>query len=291
MKTTDLNRYRRFLAFHRSAAGLLDYAPPLTPLMTGLGAWLHPAKKANRLPPEWAHRWWHYLRVSSYATALIYRIREISRLTDITWHDPDATLDAIRQKGGLILTYHHSFAYHLPALVGSQGIPLNILARSPSDNPLYEEYAAGWFADIEAFLNGGKWIFLSRDGHNPLHRVVRDLKAGMALVSLHDFPNYYARAKTFRATIQGRDIDAPVGMLDVAQRHGLPVSVGYVRWSGRRRLDVFLSSLNANGQEPVPVDVILTRYFRLLDGIIETEPEFWEGWAGLEHAIEPEKGI
>lgn len=279
---TSLSPYVRFFVFHRWIARRIGRWPGALSVAAALGPFLHPSRKPTARALTWPKgRWRRYLQTACVATAILYRIRDFQAVLQLSWDDPDGVLDAARQQGGLILTYHHPFAYHFPAFIGSQGIPLDMLALSPEESalyPLYDDYVASWFTDSEAHFGGGKWIFLFRDRSNDMRSPMRRLRSGSVAISLHDFPNFYPNAKTLPAQVIDRSFDAPEGLIAMAIKAGLPISVGYSDWLGGNGLRVSLRSLNSNGGESLTSAEILRRYFLNLEGVLRERPEFWEGW-------------
>jgi hypothetical protein len=280
-----LEQYSRFFSFAKLAASLIEKHPLLFWLATMVGEHLHPAKNFNQLPLNYPERRWKtYLRTSFFATSLLYRIEEFPRIIDIEYLDPDGALLAARQRGGLILTFHHALAYHFSAFIGNRGVSLNVLALSPTESPLYPLYdihAATWFSSCEKFFNGGKWIFLSSKKTNSLHRAVSWLKAKKCAISLHDFPNFYPNSRSCPVSVHGIPFNAPVGLIEFAVKEKLPISVGYSIWVEGNKIKLTMKTLNRNGDEVVSVGTVLERYTSLLNTIIHDQPEFWEGWGLL----------
>lgn len=285
MRPFSLQPYVRFFRFHRWISGYFGRWFGAYRLAALIGPRLNPTRQAHGEARKWpAAAWRHYLQTASIATALLYRIKDFQQCTELTWDDPDGVLATAKAKGGLILTYHHPFAYLFPAFIGSQGVPLDVLALSPEESPLYplyEEYVAEWFGNSERYFGGGKWFFLFREQANDMRSALRQLKNGSALISLHDFPNFYPGAKTVTAHFMGRSFAAPEGMIGPAVKAGLPVAVGFTRWLGGQKLRVSLRSLNDHGKAKLDSAEILGHYFALLESEVMTQPEFWEGWSLL----------
>lgn len=280
-----LTSYRRFFGFHRWAAQYLGSFPGAIELAASAGARIHPGRSPAPHSQAWPKGLWQqYLRTTCAATMLMYRLRDLPRIVDIRWHDPEGVLETAKRAGGPILTYHHPFAYHFPALLGHAGLSLDVLALSPEESPLYplfDEYVAKWFADCESLQNSGKWFYLYRDRPNNMRTPLHNLKRGRAMISLHDFPNFYKDARTSPAHLLERSFEAPEGIIGPATRMKLPISAGYIDWPGGNALTVTLFSLNSNGTEALSADEILKRYFTRLEEIIVHRPAFWEGWASL----------
>ncbi|MGI9152906.1 MAG: hypothetical protein ACR2IY_03400, partial [Rubrivivax sp.] len=76
----------------------------------------------------------------------------MSKLMQLEWRDPKGVLELLKNRGGVLLTFHHPLAYLFPAVVGSRGIHLDVLARSPLDAPvapIFESHLASWFQDTQ----------------------------------------------------------------------------------------------------------------------------------------------
>lgn len=280
-----LSSYRRFFGFHRWASTYLGKFPSAIELTASAGALIHPGRSPAPHAQDWpAGLWRQHVRTTCAATAMMYRLRDLPRIIDIRWHDPEGVLETAKRAGGPVLTYHHPFAYHFPALLGHAGLALDVLALSPEESPLYplfDEYVANWFADCESLQNGGKWFFLYRDRPNNMRTPLNNLRQGRAMISLHDFPNFYKDARTSPVKLLGRSFEAAEGIIGPATRMKLPISAGYIDWAGGNALTVKLFSLNGNGAEALSADEILKRYFARLEEIVARRPAFWEGWASL----------
>lgn len=285
MADFSLRPFVRFFRFHRGIARFFGRWRPAFRIAASLGPFLHPGRQAHAHARQWPHSsWQRYLQTACIATALLYRIRDFPSLISMSWNDPEDVLATARQQGGLILTYHHPFAYHFPAFIGNQGITLDMLALSPTESPLYplyEKHVARWFRDSETFFGGGKWIFLFRSASNDMRSPLRQLKNGNVVISLHDFPNFYEGAKSVPVSVLGHTFAAPEGIIGPAVKAGLPIAVGYTCWMGDNRLQINLRTLNRNGQEKLTSSEVLQRYFTVLEEVISVHPEFWESWGSL----------
>ena len=279
---TNLSPHIRFYTFHRWIARQIGKWPGALSVAAALGPFLHPSRKPTARALTWAKGGWHrYLQAVCVATTVLYRMRDFNQVLKLSWNDPDRALDAARERGGLILTYHHPFAYHFPAFIGSQGIPLDMLALSPEESalyPLYDEYVASWFADSQTHFCGGKWVFLHKDGHSNMRAPVRRLKSGGVVISLHDFPNFYPNSTSIPIKVLDLSFAAPEGVLALAVKARLPISVGYVDWLGGDSFEIKLHSLNSNGSEALTSIEVLQRYTQILEDVLRKSPEFWESW-------------
>lgn len=280
-----LASYRRFFGIHRWAARHLGRFPGAFDLVATAGTLVYPARKPAPHTLDWPDGCWRrYVRTKCIATALMYRLRDLPKIANIRWHDPDGVLETAKRSGGPILTYHHPFAYHFPALLGHAGVALDVLALSPEESPLYplyDEYVADWFADCESLQHGGKWFFLYSTRPNSMRTPLQNLKQGRALISLHDFPNFYKDARTRQALLLGRKFEVAEGIIGPACRMAMPISAGYIEWQGGNDLLVTLFSLNANGAEALTPDEVLARYLAKLEKIVTQTPDFWEMWPSL----------
>lgn len=296
MNRNMLAAYRRFFGVHRWLANHIKNAALMLDLISRIGPWFNPAKRQEGYPmpgeiarwPQDRKRWKNHQADVSVGTALLYRMRDFPSLMDVQWNDPSGALQTAKMQGGLILTYHHPFAYQFAALVACTGVRLDVIALSPEESPLYPLFHSHgidkWFSESEAFLGGGEWIFLRRGqpNSNLLRIPLRALKKGTAVVSVHDFQNFYSGSRSLPATLLGKTIEAPVGMIEPALRAGLPICVGYMNWLGGREFEVTLVALNGNGTEKISEQEVLFRYFSHLETLLAKSPEFWEGWGMLE---------
>ena len=282
MTRSALSPNVRFYKFSRWISRRVGRWPGALSLAALLGPFIYPSRKPSARALTWPKGSWHrYLQAVCVATAVLYRMRDFNQALKLSWNDPDGALDAARERGGLVLTYHHPFAYHFTAFVGSQGIRLDALALSPEEShlyPLYDDYLESWFTDTEAHFCGGKWVFLHKDGHNNMRSAVRQLKSGGAVISLHDFPNFYPNSASIPIQVLDQSFAAPEGVLALAIKAGLPISVGYVDWLGGNSFEIKLHSLNSNGSEALTSIEVLQRYTRILEDILRKSPEFWESW-------------
>lgn len=292
MATADQKRrlrsFRRFFWMHRTLSKLLGKVRWAPSAIGKIGPLLHPGRRVPAYARNWDPRaWGTYLKASCMATALIYRMLDFRSFAQIEWNDPDGALDVLRSEGGVVMSFHHSFAYHLPALLGAQGISFEALALSPEESPLYplfEQYAASWFSDTEHYFGGGRWRFLYRDKPNNMRQPLKALKEGRAVYSLNDFPNIYEGSKTIPTDFLDTRIDVSEGILGPALRMNKPVVAAYVHWLGGARFAVNLSLLKSTGEPDLSSQALFARYFSLLERIVASEPEFWEAWGNIKPA-------
>lgn len=280
-----LHAFRRFFSVHRSLARGLGVIPGVQGLITHFGPYLHPGRAVPAYANAWQHgAWRRYLATSCLGTALIYRIRDFQSLMAMDWIDPQQGLALLRKEGGVALSFHHSFAYHLPAFLGAQGIPLEALALSPEESPLfplYDAYAASWFSDTESFFCGGRWRFLHRSRSNSMRFALQALKEGRVVYSLNDFPNIYEGSKTIPVEFAGACFSVAEGLLGPALRMNRPIVVAYTRWLGGLRLAIHCRVLKSPGEPDVSSSEVVRRYFDVLAEIVGEEPEFWEAWGNV----------
>jgi hypothetical protein len=202
----------------------------------------------------------------------------------LEWRDPKGVLELLNSRGGVLLTFHHPLAYLFPAVVGSRGIHLDVLARSPLDAPvapIFDSHLASWFQDTQRHFSGGQWCFQFTDRSNDMRRPLRALRQGKAVVSLHDFPNIYPGVETIAGRVFGRELVPALGIIGPALRWRVPIALGYVQWLEGRRFAVTLDLVTLGDEPGLTASVVLSRYLRVLESILVDEPEFWEAWSGL----------
>lgn len=279
-----IGSYKRFFHFLRFAARGLGLIPGITKAITLIGTLIHPNKVAPVYSQSWKQgSWIRYLKTTCFATALLYRIKDFEKIIRIQWHDPDDVLLSSKISGGLILSYHHPFAYHLPAFIGANGIKIEALALSPEESPLYplyKEYVANWFIDSEFFFGGGKWRFLYKK-YNHMRVLLTALREGKVVYSLNDFPNIYPGARTQAVQLAGKDFLVPEGLIGSAVKMKLPISVAYVDWLGGYDFLIRISSLNSCGRDHISSSEIMDKYFKILNELVVKRPEFWEAWGSI----------
>lgn len=298
MSDRVLARYRRFFRLHGWLARHVHPAGLMLETAARLGRYWHPGQPAAQFPVPGPLGQWQCKQPGAWArhrsrvcvgTALLYCFERFPDMLSLEWDDPDGALETARTHGGLVLTYHHPFAYHFAALVGCAGVGVEVVALSPEESPLYPLFeqvgARAWFDESERHFGGGRWVFLragqAGGGNTVLRRALQALRSGRAVISVHDFSNFFAHSESVRVHFLGRDVLAPLGLIGPALARGLPVCVGHAQWLGGRRFKISLASLNDNGREACTQQVLMARYFARLEALVQSEPEFWEGWGLL----------
>ncbi len=215
---------------------------------------------------------------------MLYEARHISRLMKLQWEDPQNVLELLRERGGALLSFHHPLAYLFPALIGSRGISLEMLARSPQESPLFplmDSHLACWFSNTQSYFGGGQWCFQHTDRGNDMRRPLSALREGRVVISLHDFPNIYKGVKTVSGRLLGHELAPAQGIIGPALRRRLPIALGYAQWLGGRQFAVTLGLITRGDEDNLSAEDVLARYLAALEAILINQPEFWEAWGAL----------
>lgn len=279
-----LTQQQRYYDLLRRASWALGRVPGAFSWLPALGVGHFPDPEPPGFAAPWPEgAWGRYLRAKVLATALMYRIRDLPQVVKLSIDDASGCFADLHGRGGVLLTYHHPFAYHLPAILGHWGLRLNVLALSPAESPLYPLYErcfASWFADCESVQRGGRWFYLQSSGANAFRAPMADLMAGVPLISLHDFNNFYPGAREIEVSFMGRQMRVPLGVIKSACKAGLPMCCAYVDWREGREFVVRFLSLHERDATPTP-EGVLARYFEHLAELVSVRPEFWEMWPTL----------
>jgi lauroyl/myristoyl acyltransferase len=281
-----INAYRRYFILLRFLSMGFGRIIGATWVITSLGKLIHPSREKPPYTKSWKQgQWTKYLNTTCFTTALLYRMRDFQSFIKIKWDDPDGILTSSQNSGGLMLSYHHPFAYHLPAFIGSIGIEVEALALSPNESPLYPlytKYVASWFTDTECHFHGGKWQFLYKNKNNNIRTSLVALKNGKLVYSLHDFPNIYPDAKTLPFLLTDKSFLTPEGLIGPATKMRLPISVAYVRWLGGTEVSIHIRTLNSCGRDNRSPAEIMNIYSGILNELVSKDPEFWEAWGSIQ---------
>ncbi len=282
-------KYRRLL-------GIFSFWVALAPglwrpgLVFAMGRWLSPfhvfgekirrsiglAFAEDRVQAIW--RDWLNSHVQFVLDFLSYkRLNKTWLAREVVIEDP-AALAALRDSGGLLLTYHMHHQNTLCCALGLGGVKVSAIAALPEDSPLFPligRWAQRVNADSAMHFEGGSYIFT-----NNLRVLLRStrkvLAEGDVLVCLCDFhqpkPGIQPGARFF-----DRFISPPTGTIEVAVKHGAPVYAAmFAPLNGR--LVLKLKRLDESGG----VEAIVAGYFSFLEVNIRTNPACWQGWEWFE---------
>ena len=183
-------------------------------------------------------------------------------------------LDALRQSGGLLLTYHTHHQNTLCCALGLQGMKVSAVAASPLDSPLFD-YIGRWSTrvnvDSSRHFNGGNYIFTS-NLRSLLTATQKCFAAGEVVVSLCDFhqPKTDCVAS---AVFFNRCVAPPTGVIEMALKHRVPIFLALLA-PADHKLCLQMTQL----PESVDLKAVVDQYFCFLESNIRANPACWQGW-------------
>ncbi len=255
-----------------------------------LGRWLNPfqlfgekirrsiglAFSEDRVATIW-HDWLNS-HVQFVLDFLAYKTLDAAWLAREVVIDDPACVAALRDSGGLLLTYHTHHQNTLCCALGLGGMKISAIAALPQDSPLFP-IIGGWAQRVNAesarHFGGGSYIFT--DNLRALLRTTRKILAdGDVVLCLCDFhqPKPGVRSGT---RLLNRFISPPTGAIEIAVKHGAPVyATIFAPVNGKHTLKI--KQLDTSGG----VDAIVAEYFSFLESNIRTNPACWQGWEWFE---------
>lgn len=244
-------------------------------------AWQKAGTPADRLDADWRE----FLRDRAVATALLYRFADFPQALALQVHDPARAMDALRANGGLLLTYHHPFAYHVAAVIGNLGLTPHTLTLSPEESPLavlYDDFAREWFEDSLRHFNGGRWHFVRSTEANNLKPMASAMRKKQVVYAALDFDNFYASERQIATQVLGASLAVPVALIELALRIGVPIAVCWLDLLPRATGMVLnLIPLSAStGIAATPADIVAEYMSHLQERLIAA-PSFWDNWGLL----------
>ena len=233
------------------------------------------------LPTHCAEEIWNNWRDSHLRFSLDllnYRKFDAAWLkNEVTCTDTSA-LQALRQFGGLLLTYHTHHQNTMCCVFGLSGMKVSAVAASPNDSPLFA-YLGKWVkrvnADSAIHFNGGRYMFT--DNLRGLLKNTRQcLVNGEVVVSLCDFhqPKTEALAS---GTLFDRYITPPTGVIEIAVKHQVPIFLALFAPEGEKH-HLHITKLAETGN----VEAVVHQYFSFLESNIRANPACWQGWEWFE---------
>ncbi len=183
-------------------------------------------------------------------------------------------LDALRQSGGLLLTYHTHHQNTLCCALGLQGMRVSAVAASPLDSPLFD-YIGRWSTrvnvDSARHFNGVDYIFTS-NLRSLLTAIQKCFATGEVVVSLCDFhqPKTDCVAST---AFFNRCVAPPTGVIEMALKHRVPIFLALLAPTDHK-LCLQMTQL----PESVDLKAVVDQYFYFLESNIRANPSCWQGW-------------
>lgn len=251
---------------------------------------VHPQRK---LPPAWSKTLkashqdqlakLRALFLDSYAMVNFYDLPRFFARAKIKIIDPDSRIALHREKGGLILTYHHHFFNHLGPMLGSLGLtthPLTLSFSSSQIFPLYDIDLKQPTEVAQSLLNGGKWLFVEPTAHSSCIRntALDVLKNNGNLLMAIDFNNIYPWGKSNTVQLANHSIQMPTGLLNRICQLNISASIAYIYFTPKGDIELRLLKLPKTQDN---LSILLQTYVKHLDDLLSIDPAFWEGWHDL----------
>lgn len=277
-------RYRLFLQLMSWGAWVLP--KPLYPLLRRtIGRWANPYLLRSgeimkglyaHFSPDMARRaWLGWLDSHARFTLdfLGYDKLDASWLRRCVKVEDAGLLEALRQSGGLLLTYHSHHQNTMCCALGWSGCTVSAIAAAPEDSPLFSfigRWAQRVNAGSEKHFRGGRYLFTN--DKRQLARSIRQwLEEKKVLVSLCDF--HQPATHSPQGHILGRVLSPPTGAIEVALKQGAPIYAAmFAPQHGQLRLQ--LTRLDSEGGLPA----IISGYLAFLESCVLDNPCCWQGW-------------
>jgi len=188
-----------------------------------------------------------------------------------------------REKGGLILTYHHHFFNHLGPMLGSLGLTTHPLTLSPTSSPIFPLYNNDLKKATEvaqSLLHGGRWLFAEPTAHSAIIRktALDVLINNENLLMAIDFNNIYPWGKSNTVQLAKYSIQMPTGLLNRICQLSIVASIAYIYFTPKGDIELRLLTLPTAKDNP---SMLLHDYVEHLDDLLSFDPAFWEGWQDL----------
>lgn len=285
MNATDFGkRYRLFLQLMDWGGRLLPR--PLEPLLLHtIGRWANPyVLHANSIKQSLRTRfnanqvqriWLEWLDSHALFTLTFLRYNELDKNwlhQHVRVDNPDV-LYALRESGGLLLTYHSYHHNTLCCALGLSGCAVSAIAAAPEDSPLFA-FIGHWAQLVNdgsvQHFGGGRYLFV-----NDKRLLARSMRAWLrerkVLVSLCDFHQPVVGA--VHGHILGRVIAPPTGAIEVALSQGAPIYAAMFAPKGGK-LHLQMTQLDSGGGRAA----IISGYLAFLEACVLDNPCCWQGW-------------
>ena len=190
----------------------------------------------------------------------------------------ESALAALKQSGGLLLTYHTHHQNTMCCVLGLKHMKVSAVAASPADSPLFP-YIGKWATrvntDSAMHFNGGRYVFT-----NNLRRLLSTTREclikGEVVVSLCDFHQPKPEPVS-NGILLNRCISPPTGIIEIALKYKVPIFLAlFAPVEGKHYLHI--TQLTAAQS----LDVVVSQYFSFLESNIRTNPACWQGWEWFE---------
>lgn len=193
--------------------------------------------------------------------------------------DRPEVMDALRARGGLVLTYHSHHHNTLGIVLGQSGVPTWGVAATEKGSP-YAPYTGRFVriinGDSEAKFGGGRYLFT--DEPRALLRGVREaFVARHAVVSLCDNP--VPGSKHGPVRFRGRQFHVGTGVIEMALEQGAPITLALLHSDLRGGYSLRLQAL----PQGLQAQQVAQAYFDFLSGLVEQAPWGWQGFAWYVH--------
>lgn len=222
--------------------------------------------------------WLDYQRNSIYSDIVAQTV-EFKNLR-IEVDDPHQVLGSAKTTGCLFLTFHHQFALHFPAVLGTLGVRVNAMTADPMLSPLKRllEHYPDYFSKFERSFSGGRFFYQNPQLQNlvEMKQILLDLQSGTSLVSCHDFESPYVNAKAVRIDTPFFSVNAPVGVVPYCAKRGMKVIFGYLSMHESNGFIIHLRPYVSNGMHSS--DGVFEFYRSSVEATLTSNPELFDLW-------------
>ena len=183
-----------------------------------------------------------------------------------------------RQKGVLVMTYHHHLNMLFCNLLGRLTLPVTTIAMDAQDSRQYQKFGGRVnrvYEHAEKHLNGGDIILVKPQ--RMMRSILRAFDKNHLVISANDFPEVFDDKNRKEFSFLGTSLSCPTGTVKLAVRKKIPIVAAYLNWLGGSRFELVIRPVS-DGSEEIKVKQVMSRYLSVLELAVQNQPGIWEGW-------------
>lgn len=188
--------------------------------------------------------------------------------------DQPQVLQALRERGGLVLSYHSHHHNTLGIVLGQSGAPTWGVASTEKASPMAPftgRYVRIINGDSEAKFGGGRYLFTD-EPRTLLRGLNQAYTQNHCVVSICDNPMPAAGRAPYQ--FMGRQFHVATGVLEHAVSRQVPITLALLYPDLRGHYELRLQALEPG----LDVDAVLHLYFDQLRTWVLPAPWAWQGW-------------
>lgn len=183
-----------------------------------------------------------------------------------------------RQKGVLVMTYHHHLNMLFCNLLGRLTLPVTTIAMDAQDSRQYQKFGGRVnrvYKHAEKHLNGGDIILVKPQ--RMMRSILRAFDKNHLVISANDFPEVFDDKNRKDFPFLSTSLSCPTGTVKLAVRKKIPIVAAYLNWLGGSRFELVIRPVS-DGSEEIKVKQVMSRYLSVLELTVQNQPGIWEGW-------------